>query len=112
MHINGDDPAASFFISGNIQYSHSFETIHLFIKIKSSKRHINPQYSVTELNCHSESVFQDVALLHPHNSMRALRSLAWFHRPEVCAEFKLFIGICKNQLPESNSVFRLLKQPI
>lgn len=75
MYFTGADPAA-FFISYNIQYSHPFETIHLFIKIKSSKRCIKPPYSVTKLNCHSESVFQNVVLLHPHHPTRALGSLA------------------------------------
>lgn len=82
-----------FFISRNIQYSHPFETIRLFSKIKSNKRLLSPQKSVTKLSCHSESVFQNVALLHPHSSMRARRLLARFHRPEVGAEFRLIIGI-------------------
>lgn len=104
MYFNGADPAA-FFISYNIQYSHPFETIHLFIKIKSNKRCINPQYSVTKLNCHLESVFQNVVLLHPHSSTRALGSLAQFKSPEDYAEFRLFICICKNQLSESKGHF-------
>lgn len=78
--MDRDDPAA-FFISCNIQYSHPFETIHLFIKIKSNKRLLSPQKSVTKLSCHSKSVFQNVALLHPHSSMRARGSLARFHSP-------------------------------
>lgn len=71
MYFTGADPAA-FFISYNIQYSHPFETIHLFIKIKSNKRCINPQSSVTKMNYRLESVFQIVVLLHPHNFTRAL----------------------------------------
>lgn len=104
MYFTGADPAA-FFISYNIQYSHPFETIHLFIKIKSNKRCINPQYSVTKMNYHLESVFQIVVLLHPHNSTRALGLLAQFKRLEDYAEFKLFSCICKNQQGESNRIF-------
>lgn len=111
VYFTGVDPAA-FFISCNIQYSHPFETIYPFIKVKSNKRCITPQYSVTKLNCHLEFVFQDVVLLHPHNSTRALGSLAQFKGPEDCAEFRLFECICKNQLCESNRIFQLPEQTI
>lgn len=104
MYFTGTDPAA-FFISCNIQYSHPFETIHLFIKIKSNKRCINPQYSVTKMNYHLEPVFQIVVLLYPHNSMRALGLLAQFKRLEDYAEFTLFSYICKNQQGESKRIF-------
>lgn len=110
MYFTGADPAA-FFISHNIQYSHPFETIHLFIKIKSNKRCINPQYCVTKMNYHLESVFQIVVLLHPHNSTRALGLLAQFKRLEDCAEFKLFTCICTNQQGEANRIFSLLEKP-
>lgn len=71
-----------------------------------------PQYSVTKLNCHSESVFQNVVLLHPHNSTRSLGLLAQFQRPDDCTEFRLFICVCKNRLSESNIILQLLDQTI
>lgn len=107
MYFSGAD-LASFFITYNIQYSHPFETLHLFIKVKNNKRCINSQCSVTKLNCHLESVFQNL-FLHPHYFTSALGSLAQFKRPEDCVEFRLFICICKNQLCESNRIFQFLE---
>lgn len=66
---------------------------------------MNPQYSVTKMNYHLESVFQIVVLLHPHNSRRALGLLAEFKRLEDYAEFKLCSCICKNRQGQSNRIF-------